>query len=130
MDSLGLYDIYDYWYIPFWQTNSFKVIVILMGLVLLISLILFVLRKIMIKRSLDLWVSWHTVLNVLRKKQVDTKKFYSLLTQMLKELAITQLNASHGITDVELSLFYKNEAFPPEVTFLGDLIDQATVYKF
>lgn len=130
MDSLGLYDIYDYWYMPFWQTNFFKIAIACVMIALCSALVFLIVKKIKTKRSLDSWDSWHTVLDTLRKNQVANKKFYYVITQVLKEVAVSMLSAPDGSTDVELSFFFKNEQFPEKVRILADVIDQASTYKF
>jgi hypothetical protein len=130
MDSMGLYDIYDYWYTPIWQTGAFKVVIVFLCLVAFLGVTFLIIKKIRYMRSIDPWDIWVRSLNAMCTKKIVHKKFYETITQILKEIAVTKLNAPAGSTDSDLIDFFKNETFPVEVRILGDIIHRGTMHKF
>ena len=90
MNEQGLYDIYEQWHVPFWQTTLFYSICALVCFVVAGVLIYYAVRHYRSKRILlSPWDQASYDLNRLKHDNVATvaqgKQFYSILTAILKK---------------------------------------------
>ncbi len=130
MDALGLYDIYDYNYLPFWHTYAFKVgfVVCVAGLVAF--LLYYSVRFFKARKKHDYWNVWHKKLDDLRKCTIQNALFYATIAGVIKECASVKLNSAESLTDLELAFFLKSSDFPDQITKLGEILERAYIYKF
>ena len=130
MDSLGLYDIYDYYHQPFWQTTLFMVACGVLSLCVIIAAVWWCMRVLEARKGRNYWLLWHKNLELLRTKKVADRTFYVTLTHLIKECAVIKLSVKESLTDLELALLLKSGDFPEAVRGLGELLERAAVYKF
>lgn len=85
----GLYDIYDYWHVPFWQTQTFYFCVRFAILALALFLIYFFIKKYYKRKPLSPEHSALERLAHLQKKNITTKEdaheVYSEITDSMKQ---------------------------------------------
>ncbi len=88
MNELELYDIYGHWHQPFWQTQWFKITLLLLGGLVLSILILLLFKKYYKKRVLSPSQRAVRDLESLRNKKIVTREdahaAYFTLTSILK----------------------------------------------
>jgi len=112
-----LYDIYDMWHIPFWQTTLFASIFIGLGLLLLLGLALYLFLRFRAKKQKE--SSWEQALRKLNGLQPavcttkeEGKIFYFELTAILKNYFYERYGFHiKGKTDQEFLKF----SFPDEL---------------
>ncbi|TET06904.1 hypothetical protein E3J79_00515 [Candidatus Dependentiae bacterium] len=117
----GLYDIYDMWHVPFWQTKLFGGIVIfllvIVGCSFLIALFVYYIRRKHPEFPWDNALCKLTALSIeepLSKEK--NKQFYFKLTEILKNYLHERYNfALRGKTDQELLLFLVESDFPADL---------------
>lgn len=130
MDALGLYDIYDYRYTPFWHTTAFKITTFAVILIVCIVFIYYVLRFLEKRKTLNMWEQWNTKLEALRKKPVKDSLFYVTLSSIIKECAVLKLGFKESLTDLELSLLLKSGDYVDTIKRLAEVLERAHYYKF
>jgi uncharacterized membrane protein YraQ (UPF0718 family) len=132
--ALEFYDIYEYYYLPFWQTTWFKILITLITLTL-IGVLLFII----IKRRQKPLLPWEWAQKELDKltpekcsSKDDFKKFYFRLTAIIKTYLHKQYDwQTEDKTDTELVAWLEQESFNPEVvSMLKKLADGALWIKF
>lgn len=136
-NSLGLYDIYGHWHVPFWQTRAFYVIISLI-IFLILSLIAWYLIKRYWARKPQMPI-WDEVLHELydlKKRNIATaeqgKEFYCVLTMSLKKYVHGRygLDGLHK-TDDEFVQFLQKNTFAPELlVILQEIFSGSTIIKF
>lgn len=108
MDSLGLYDIYEYAYVPFWHTTPFKIGLIVVCVLITGILLYTIIRIVRARQTENRWQQWFKRLEQIRTEVGDAPLFYTNLSTVCKECIITMLHAPAGITDQELATFVTN----------------------
>lgn len=90
MQTEKFYEICDYYYKPFWETRSFKLITLSILAILLISITIFLIKRFFKKAQIKVapWDWANNKLNSFTIKKLltkdDFKKFYFDLTDILK----------------------------------------------
>ncbi len=130
MDALGLYDIYEYHYQPFWHTYAFKAGVIGCGVLLIMGVMWYIFRSFFPWTTVDQWSVWRKNLATLRTRPVTNALFYATVAQIIKECALLKLCIPKSLTDLELALLLKSSNFPESVQSLSKILERAYVYKF
>lgn len=130
MDSLGLYDIYDYHYQPFWQTLAFKIVFVSSMVVLVALFVYYMVRVFKVGKKLDHWAIWDKKLEQLGKEKSNNVFFYATIADVIKECAHVKLNSAESLTDFELALFLKSSDFCDQIKKLGEILERAYIYKF
>lgn len=111
MNAQGLYEIYDFWHVPFWQTSWFK---IFMGMLLLVAslvLFIFIWRFISARRKRrPLWEVALVKLSALRGLDLDNpavcREIYDEMTRLLKDYCVQRYGWDvAGFTDREIIIF-------------------------
>jgi len=137
MNEHGLYAIYDAWHVPFWQTKTFFMLLLTIGLLILCVLIGLVIKR---YRSLKIVLSpWeHALLRLesLKKNNQATadkgKEFYGTLTSVLKRYLHERYGLDkHEKTDEEFLRYLEKKEFSSD--FLVDLhliFSGSTTIKF
>ena len=131
-----IYDIYGYYYVPFWSSKFFIYSIIVALLLIVFIIIFFIWRKYKIKNQLK---SWEIALSNLHKidlKRFSSKKdykiFYIQLTSIIKKY-LSKRYSWHLLdkTDDEMIKFLVKQSF--DVKLLNDLknlIQDALIVKF
>jgi len=124
MDSQDhFYDIYDFYYVSFWQTNFFKIILFL----IIFFILAFIFFKIFLKKKRKMLTAWQWAVQELEKLSVDKfvtkkdyKKFYFDLTSIIKIYLQKRYGwATQDKTDEELIEYLQKKNF--DETLLKDL---------
>jgi hypothetical protein len=110
-----IYEIYEYYFQPFWQSTWFKIVASVCILLLLLGLILFIL----VWRRKRKQTPWESALDEISKLSVDKcqskddfKKFYFSLTWIIKKYLHKRFGwAILDKTDDELIIFLQNKGF-------------------
>lgn len=117
-NNIDFYDIYDFYYTPFWETAWFKLIIIVFALALIgIGIYLFIKRK---KRAL---APWEIALQELEKLSLDNcrssdeyKKFYFGLSHIFKSYLNKRFAwNTEDKTDDELISWLEQQNLAPEM---------------
>lgn len=126
----NLYDIYDFWYIPWWHTwwgMSILAIAILFLLICAGFLIMYSIKYYR-RKTYNEWQDIHSQLGVLLQKGSLTKSEYQQLIMLLKrKLVLCFDDGLQSKTDEELQLWLKTF---PEHTIehqLASLFDRSTM---
>jgi hypothetical protein len=132
MDTLGLYDIYGFYYVPFWKTSLFFYSI--SGIVCIgVGLITYVLYCRFQKRSYDPWKILDQRIVALRNSpKPGTMKWYGELTAIVKDACVMgRYDMCRGMTDMELANFIvQMEPLREELVQLVALLRAAVQYKF
>lgn len=137
MDSNELYDIYDMWHVPWWQTTVFWWLIYAVSAIILITMLIIIFRLLYKKRKPEEpWEAACRQLALAYKKareNVDVELFYAEITCVLKwYLTIRFEDDSVARTDIELlSNAQQNPAFPKLlVPAFSQLLDHASHARF
>lgn len=111
MNSAGLYEIYDFWHEPFWQTAWFRYAVLGVGVCLLMALAFFVWRLIFCRRKKrlmwDVALEELAVLKTLNLEEAEIRRgAYHAMTRILKNYLTLRYGWDlAGLTDNEAVIF-------------------------
>lgn len=138
IDQLKLYDIYPTWHLPFWQTTWFYGTMILLGILLVVALTMWAIRRYrQRKQAEEPWQIALTQLNALQKNQYTTKaaskQCYFAITSILKQYLHTQHQVpAIGKTDEELIKFLQksNLIAHPIIGHLATICNGCLYIKF
>lgn len=136
MKENGLYDIYDYWHVPFWQTQSFYLFIALAALAVVLLLLFFLIKKYYKKKPLSPERVALEQLAFLQKKNIRTRQdaheLYSALTDTMKQFfESSYARPFNAMTDHEMSAALETTTFPNHfITPFNDLINAGTSVKF
>lgn len=131
MNEHGLYDIYDTWHVPFWQTKTWHVCLLIIGLLIMTAIIgLFIKWYRSRKIVLSPWEHALLGLKSLRKNNQATadcgKEFYGALTSILKKYLHERYGFDTGVsgaalakTDEEFLYYIEKKGFSSD--FMADL---------
>lgn len=126
MDQLGLYDIYDTWYVPWWQQSWFKLSVATSAICLIVLFVAFIVYR-YVKRPKLVTPAQRAVERITQLSQITfsgaekQKESYLQLTCVLKEYLITRYSiVIKGMTDTELLNELKNH-FDDQHQILKDI---------
>jgi len=131
----GIYEIYEFYYKPFWQTTMFQV---LFGILLLSALVSFLLWIFVWHKNRKL-APWDWALLEICKLPIDKchskddfKRFYFLLTGVIKRYLYKRFNwDTIDKTDDELIKFLQNKKFDIRLLeSLQKVFDGAVWVKF
>lgn len=88
MNEMQLYDIYEHWHQPFWQTTIFKIVTGAFLIALLLFIIVFFFKRYYKPKEIPASIRALHALNELEKKPIQTKEeaqaSYFKLTDILK----------------------------------------------
>jgi hypothetical protein len=91
-EKTGLYENYDLWHVPFWQTQKFQIVLELIGCLFVLCIIAFLVRKYLQyrrRKKLPVWDQALLDLSHLKKEhKVDVlhgKEFYLTVSALLKK---------------------------------------------
>jgi hypothetical protein len=136
-NSLGLYDIYGHWHVPFWQTRTFYFIIGLIIFIIISVIAWYLIKKYLTRKPhMPIWDEVLYELHDLKKRNIATtdqgKEFYCALTMSLKKYVHGryELDCLHK-TDDELMQFLQKNSFAPELLItLQEIFAGSTVIKF
>lgn len=120
MNEQGLYDIYGMWHIPFWQKPVFFWSTVLFGVLFLLVISFYIMRKFLLKkRPLKPGAIALVALEGLKKRNIQNAKegqaLYFDLTTILKAYIHDSLGYDViGLTDAELIEFLDKNYFPAQ----------------
>ena len=133
------YDIYDFFYVPFWQTTWFRVLLLCVCLLLLLLMCFGVYRVYRMRKqqkelSLSDWAlqQLETLSVEALHDQEDFKNFYHHLTSVIKRYLHKRYgwDVAHS-TDEELIRFMKESNFDRELAgSIGMLLSRVQLVKF
>lgn len=129
MDSLGLYDIYEYAYLPWWQTHVFKISVAVALFICFDIAVYFLVRRIK-RRTENRWEMWDVTITRLRSTKMNDVTFYHVLSALIKDCSVRMLNAPEGATDAEVALFLKSDTFAEPIRVMGAILEKGSFYKY
>lgn len=136
MKENGLYDNYDYWHVPFWQTKIFYILALLIACAVAALLVLFFIKKLYKKQPLSPERIALQRLALLQKKNLKTREdahaFYLDLTTAMKQFFESYYKRPYNaMTDQEMMAALKNTTFPDHFSMpFNDLVTAGTAIKF
>jgi hypothetical protein len=136
--GIPVYNIYDWWYEPFWYRPYFRILFWIIGILFLCTLLFFIVRYIkkMQKKPLD---PWQEALNQLQRIRLELfedeethKMFYTHLTHVLKNYLAQRYGLSlEGKTDQEVIQEVKHSPLPIDLQEqVRSLFSGAEIIKF
>lgn len=138
MDLNELYDIYDVWHIPWWQTTFFWWMIYAISAVILVIMLVIFLQLLFTKRKPE--EPWRVACRQLafahkkaQEKVMGEELFYAEITRVLKwYLTIRFEDDSEARTDIELlSYAQQNPAFPKLLVLdFSQLLERASQARF
>jgi hypothetical protein len=111
MDAQGLYEIYDFWHVPFWQRLWFKLSVGGALVILCLGLLIFAWRFIRVRKNKKpVWERALAEINSIRERDLDNLEVrcavYDHVTRLLKEYCVERYGWDvGGCTDREIIIF-------------------------
>lgn len=111
MNAQGLYEIYDFWHVPFWQTLWFKLSVVSVFILIFLGLMVFVWRQVRARKNKrPLWERALIELDSIRGRNLDDSEVrravYDQVTRLLKEYCVQRYGWDvGGLTDREIIIF-------------------------
>lgn len=132
MNSLELYDIYDFWYEPPWFIIYFYWVMFLFLLLILVFLGYYGYRK-RLYRKKSCWQIALGKLDLLHAQALkDRTLFYFTLTDILKEYIVERYALDvWSKTDLEMVEYLTNHGVPPEIEEdLKKIFSGTTMAKF
>ncbi len=134
-DKIELYDIYDLWHVPFWQTKTFLNVCYAIITCFVVLIAYFVYKKWFRKKAIPL-TSWEYALQELHdlkkidyKTKEEGKQFYFKMTAILKNyFSARYLFDVEGKTDQELVSFLKEQDVHQECKECINEIAQGCIY--
>jgi hypothetical protein len=137
MDALGLYDIYGFYHVPFWQTGVFKYGISISLVVVLLTCICYFLYRRRYKKIPETPLQIiHKELAALRLKipiqKTYSAQWYAQLTYIIKRLLqLHGYNHCMSMTDDEIAtIIRKKESCPDALLPIINLLHTAQDYKF
>lgn len=132
VNKLDLYDIYGMWYIPFWQTKLFWVIISIILLLFFVVFMGIVIKKWRAKKQkVTPWDEALCSLNAIKDivNSSQGKQFYFSLTIILKRYLSNRYGFDvYGKTDEELLCYLASNHFPAELLLLVESVFSGGVY--
>jgi len=130
-----IYEIYDYYYQPFWQTTFFKIVFVIVVLLLIaVTFFLFLRWRCLKQQSPWEWALSQIDKLVIEKykNKTDFKKFYFALTDIVKKYLHIRFGwATTDKTDDELIEFLRQQGFKGDLlTTLKTMFEGALWIKF
>lgn len=139
IEQSGLYDIYDIWHVPFWQTRWFYLVLFCLGALIFFTMLLLLVRwyrKRMKHKKISPWDKTLAALEQLKQKECATteqgKAVYFTLTVVLKEYIDSRYGFDvQGKTDDELLQYLQQQKFEEELlNYLRDIAQGGVMVKF
>jgi len=134
MDERGLYPIYEYWHVPFWQTALFKAgVLLLVGAAVLVGLF-FLCRRFLQKKLTPAQIALNE-LDQLGKTAILTtdqaQAAYFELTAILKRFFERYYHRSYqGMTDVQMIKALKETVPSDKIVLLQEVVDASAGVKY
>jgi len=138
-EKTGLYENYDLWHVPFWQTEKFQLTVKIIGFLVVLSIIFFLVRKYLYyrkRKKLPLWEQALLQLSHLRKEHkvnvLHGKEFYLTVSMLLKEYFHNRFGYNLISKTDEEAVVYLQEHYVDEqsVEEIKALLQGGTIIKF
>lgn len=126
-EKTGLYENYGLWHVPFWQTDTFKMVIQICLFLVIVSVIALLLKKYRVYRAqkkLPLWDQALLALTRLKKEDkinvAHGKEFYGTISAVLKHYFQDQfghdlIGKTDDETIVYLKKHHKDENIPDEI---------------
>ncbi len=120
-NKIELYDIYDLWYQPFWQTTWFWWFAIVSAVGLIMLIVWYMAHRYRARIPAREKPAWQVALKRLeglpkRNDSVTPKEFYGIITGTLKEYFQRRYGFDlHGKTDQEVLAYLTHEAVPDDI---------------
>lgn len=136
LDEQGLYGIYDTWHIPWWQTKTFYITVIISGLLLAFIMLFFIVRFLRRKKMVPqpAWVRATEHLELLLKQAnpENSKMIYLTISQIVRNYLNERYGLdTHGKTDKQLLVYLQNTEFPQHLlTMMETVFEGGVIIKF
>lgn len=131
-----LYDIYQPWHVPFWQTQAFTIVVVTLATVLAALFCLYSFKKFYSRRSLSPYDRAMADLQQLQNKKITTRQdaqaAYFSLTAILKTFFQARYNERfEGMSDYEMIANLRIMALPsPQIADLERIINESLSVKY
>jgi len=135
MNKHGLYDIYDVWHVPFWQTTTFLYSMIFLSIVLLSLIIWFIVKKLKKQKKKTPWDSALQQLNALQQSDISVehgKEFYFTLTLIVKKYLQDRFGypLTHRTDAESIAYLERNELLPEHIETIRTIFSGVQVIKF
>lgn len=133
---MQLYDIYEHWHQPFWQTTIFKVMIVVFLLAVMISAIVWYFKKYYKSQEIPSTIRVLKALNELEKKKIETKQdaqiSYYKLTDILKSFFEYKYQIPFtGMSDAEMILALRTTQLPHQLMpSLEKMVDASMHVKY
>lgn len=135
-NELQLYDIYEHWHVPFWQTSWFFWTALACGILALVLLLFWVLKKIYGSRSLSpAQEALHDLEKLTKttiKTREDAQEAYFKLTAIVKKFFQAHYQTSFmGMSDSEMIAALKKTTLAREhIEKLEAVVNESVMVKY
>jgi flagellar biosynthesis/type III secretory pathway M-ring protein FliF/YscJ len=135
-NELQLYDIYEHWHVPFWQTPWFFWMATGCGIAVLVGISIWFLKKYYTGKVLSPGQEALERLKQLQKKGIttreDAQEAYFAITAILKKFFQAHYRLPFvGMSDRELIAALRNAGLPPEhIEKLEAVVDESVMVKY
>jgi hypothetical protein len=136
MNNLELYDIYGHWHQPFWQTQWFKMLLIIFSVLIIVGLLLFLFKKFYKKKGLTVTQRALADLELLKNKKIVTREdahtAYFSLTSILKTFFQSYYNQRfESMSDYEMIANLRINGMPSDqIAELESIINDSLSVKY
>ena len=136
MNELQLYDIYEHWHIPFWQTDWFKVFVLVLSACILCAILFMFFKKYYRKNVLSPAQRALRDLELLKNKKIVTREdahaAYFSLTEILKTFFQSHFKQRfESMSDYEMIANLRINAMPSEqLSELEQIVNASLSVKY
>lgn len=135
MNEHGLYEVYDVWHVPFWQTKIFFYSMVVLGLIILSFTIWFVIKKFKKQKKQMPWDSALQQLDALQQSDISIengKEFYFTLTSILKKYLQDryEYKLTHKTDAESIEYLEQNELLPNYLDDVRSIFSGIQIIKF
>jgi hypothetical protein len=136
MNEMQLYDIYEHWHVPFWQTTLFKMLMGAMVLALILTAILIYYKRYYKPKEIPAGLRALNALSALEKNSIVTKEdaqaVYFKLTDILKNFFQHQYGIPfNGMSDAEMITALRTTPMPHQLMpSLKKMVDASMHVKY
>lgn len=138
-EKTGLYENYGMWHVPFWQTNTFQIMMEVIGCIVLLGLLIYVVIMYVRYKKRKKLSAWEQALADLRALKVEqkvraehAKEFYVIVSEVIKRYLAARFEYDVvGKTDAEV-VSYLQEIHADQVIIddIKAIVHGAEVIKF
>jgi hypothetical protein len=136
MNELELYDIYGHWHQPFWQTQWFRMLLMIIAALFILGLLLFLFKKFYKQKSLSATQKALRDLEHLKSKKIVTREdahaAYFSLTSILKTFFQSYFGQRYeSMSDYEMIANLRINGMPSDqMTELENIINDSLSVKY